>query len=552
MTLLKSLRNKLRKNRLSFIVLFLNFTPFLSFSKSEITVQWGQPEVVKFRKKFTPAPIILGEQFGKLFVSTTLKGKVTLHEYNLSTLNKVKSKLLPLMGNYSKNTVESIEFFNSTIRYCKLKAWYDAVLNIYDYNVNDFSLKEEKQLLSREIVLTNANPNLSNYYLPVYYQSEDLIFVMDRIIKLKNYTEDVAKFNGYLYAKSGELLFHKKISLPTEKFVIDNVKISSDSVVYILGFSYEGKVPFKLSFESRDRYPPGDFTIARWDLRTDKMVSKIIQIEDSHVFDLDLFVNEDNIQVVGFSSSTKEGFNSVFTEKFELSNLESQFHTSVDIPKEIIYKTWKEADKTRNEKNYNSTPKKFTKPYLDSFDEIKVLFDDNGNLFITSQEALYSLASDDIGDKPNGPNYVKYGKILAMKFNQSFDLVWADMVNKNQYTMKDRGLEFSYYPFLIDDMFFLMYNNTEKYDDLLFKGFQFTKGNANLAKLKNRCYLRAYNRSGESIGKTTIQTAHDYAKILPISTYQTKNKELILISKHKNKIWFGLLPFKRVIPHFMN
>ena len=527
---------------------FLTFFSFVGFSQPEIKVRWGDPEIVKFRNYYTPAPFILGEQNGELFISTTLKGQVTLRKYDLGSLNMTNLKLLPSMGKYLASTILSLEYFDSHIRYCYLTSWNDTKIKIYTYGIDDFTLKDEKKLLFRKIL------NLENFE-PEYYYSEDLVFVLDRLDSLSEtpfesrYRVDFPKFDGYLYDKSGAQIYKNTISLPTEKFVVEDVKIGSDSVIYILGFSYEGKVKFKLSFESKDRYPPGDFMVVKWDLKNDQKTTKVIKIGGRYVFDIDLSIRKNFLQVIGFSSSTKKGFNNVFTERFDLNTLASNFKKVIDIPNEIIYKTWRESEISKSEKKiHGGDYSKSFKPYLDSFDKMKILTDDNGNIYVTAQEALYSIGSDDINNKINGANYVRYGKILVLKLNKSFELVWSDMVSKNQYTMKDRGLEFSYFPFLLNNRFFLMYNNTEKYDHLLFKGLQFNKGSANLAKLKNQCFLVYYNSIGKRIRKSTIETAHENAKILPLSTFIRKNEELVLISKYKNKIWVGILPLIDIIP----
>jgi hypothetical protein len=409
----------------------------------------------------------------RLFV----KRKRVIEKYKLSNLSLVKSVRVELEANGNDLALEDQFMFGDyPVLY---SSYYDKKERInYSYaqivNPSSLSLsklvpiskvevEKQKGLLGGMMTRSLGDNAASSFYLSDDLELGLIVDAVDGDDEEK-YSKEY-KFK--LFDNKLDLITENKVELPYDNFSVRRIKVGDDGLVYFVGARMNTEVDDSRLIK-RDVQVAENLEILVIDIESGDIESLDIILKDERfVTSFAIAIDDKGSIILSGLSNKGSGVTGAFYSKFD-NNLREVVAGNYDFEDDFITTTWsdrakKKLDKKKkkaNKKGEDASPNFYRYKLRDL-----IVKDDNSSTLLAEQ--YYVRVVTTTHTNANGGTYTTttyyyyYNDVIAINFDQTGEIEWKTIVEKNQVSVNDGGYYSSFFTVTNENEINIIYNDTE-------------------------------------------------------------------------------------------
>lgn len=422
--------------------------------------------------KYTDRPKLLGQIGTDLFAVNFGKRDISIIKYNKK---------------YQKvNTV----VFDSKYQDEKLDSHYPLIVGDELLIIGDYYSKEESKT---KMVIMSLNTNLGvkkDFKVVAEIESgEKKLFGKNRgsfdivlsedeqsfaIQVNKPYDKDEEEYFKFkVYDNELELQWEEEFNIPIEDryFSLDDVYLSSDMSVYLVGVAY------KSGAERRASRREGEATYSHYLVKVDDgdVYHKSVELDGQFITDLKFGFGKNN-QIICSGFYSDKGTYSIKGAYFMSLDEDFDVVKSSTIPFtfDLMVENYSDKQKKKAEKKKDKGKAKDMEMYEYDLDDV-IIREDGSAVMIAEQyyvRVTVTTSTDANGNTTTRTTYhYYYNDLLVINISPNGEIEWARKIPKRQYSTNDGGYYSSYGVIETDNNIYFVYtDNIKNFDGTAKKG----------------------------------------------------------------------------------
>lgn len=423
------------------------------------------------QSKRAPAPIVVGKSGTDFFLINTIKKKLTLQKYDLTTLTLKKSSELILTHKGKKLEFESTFVANKTP--IVITSFYNKKTRkkyLFYHTINTDNLEIASPTLMGEKLIPKktswyAMSAMSGVYLTS--SSNDMLSFLvypksnaaQADIKIKN-----PHFVGKLFDENFSETEKCEFKIPFDNFSIEDYSLGNNGLFYIIVDELiDNPEAVKKIFKGK-KYLTKDTHLFIVDPKTGDSETILLKLENEELSELAVFpLSNGDISVTGLTTGAK-GVSGTFSILFDKTFVEVNSSTH-KFEEDFVTSTWSQKKKDKIDKKNKKKEKKgkeiIVPEFYDYYIDYVIELSDGSVTMLAEQYfvRVVTRTSTVNGQTTTTTTYYYYYKdIIAVNYDKNGEFKWKKVIPKSQVSTNDGGYYSSYFIVMKDNNINIIYN----------------------------------------------------------------------------------------------